>query len=175
MSRKNKNDRRIEVAYGHLPESSQSIVIELARVFASRQHDLWSGETYHASSLRFEELAKLRGKNLDALSNGELDRLMFCVMTTIGSQQTMKFLLPRFFAAYFSKPAYGWIAEPWVIVDRLVRADFDAWPEGERQTVLEAIVLAAQMEIDRDEDHNFVSEDNRAARDWAKSRLNELA
>ena len=163
----------MEARYAHLPEPQRSIVGELATVFASRQHDLWSGDIYHASPLRFDELKELRGKDLDALSNSELDRLMFCVMTTIGSQQTVKFLLPRFFAAYFAEPNAGWIAEPLVIVDRLVRAEFDGWPENERRPVLQALVLAAQHEIDRDRD--LVLDDDLEARNWARIRLNEIA
>lgn len=171
MGRARKNVKRTEARYAHLPEPQRSVVVELATVFASLQHDMWSGETYHASSLRFEELAKLREKDLDKLSNSEIGRLMFCVMTTIGSRQTVKFLLPRFFAAYFAAPEDGWIAEPLVIVDRLERADFDSWPENERRPVLRALVLAAQYEIDSE----YSLDDNLEARKWAQTRLDGLS
>ncbi len=175
MSRSDKNLRRLQERHAYLPEPQRSVVIELARVFASRQHGLWSGETYHASYLRFDELKEVREKGFDNLDNSDINRLMFCVMTTIGSQETIKFLLPRFFAAYFSEPDYGWTAEPLVIVNRLDRADFDAWPENERKPVLEAMVLAAQHEIDRGQDYDFVWEDNLDALKWAQDRLKEMS
>lgn len=175
MSRSKKNARRLQERYSHLPEPQRRVVTELAQVFASRQHGLWSGETYHASPLRFDELRKVRERGLDNLSNSDIGSLMFSVMTTIGSQETMKFLLPRFFAAYFTSPDYGWIVEPLVIVDRLKRAGFESWPVVERKPVLEALTLAAQHEIGRGRAYDYVSDDDLEALVWAQARLAEAS
>ena len=174
MSRSKKNARRLQERYSHLPEPQRRVVTELAQVFASRQHGLWSGETYHASPLRFDELRKVREKGFDNLSNREIGSLMFCVMTTIGSQETMKFLLPRFFAAYFENPDDGWIVETLVIVDRLERAGFESWPLAERKPVLEALALAAQYEIERGKAYDYTPGDDVEALMWAQARLTEI-
>lgn len=175
MSRSDKKLRRLQERHAHLPEPQRSVVIELARVFESRQHDLWWGETYHASHLRFDQLKEVREKGFDNLDNSDIGRLMFCVMTTIGSQETMKFLLPRFYAAYFTEPGDGWIAEPLIIVNRLERADFDFWPGVERKPVLEAMILSAQYEIDFWDERDCVHSDDTEALKWAQLRLKEIS
>lgn len=158
-----------------LSDQKKRVVSEMSLVFGSSKHDLWSGETYHASPYRIDELIKIRDKHLDDLSDQELNSLMFSVISTLGSEQTLKFLLPRFFAAFFSEPWYGWTAEPWVIVSRLCRADFDSWPDRERKPVLEAVVLAVQQEKELDILDGYVCQDNLEARGWAQRRLDELA
>ncbi len=157
-----------------LSDAKINVVNDLKRVFSSCRHHLWSGKTFHASPYDTEVLKKVRSKGLKHLNSEDLNALMFGVLSTLGSVETLKFLLPRFFESYFCNPRYGWTAEPWVVASRLLRADFESWPAAERKPTLEALIMAVQQEIELDEDDSYLSKDNLEAQKWARAQLNQL-
>lgn len=175
MNTETTKQRRFQTLRAKLPHLQRRIVTEMSLVFGSSPHDLWSGETYHSSPYYIDWLKEIRKKNLDDLTNRELNSLMSSVTSTLGSEQTLKFLLPRFYVACFSEPDYGWTAEPLIIVSRLERANFETWPNAERKPVLEAMVLSAQYEIDFWSSCDYAPADDTEALQWAQVRLKEIS
>ncbi len=133
-SRYEKNRNALEPPY-------RELVTQLDLAFSTATHDFWRGEDYHVAPSRREFAEDIRNKDLDDLSDLELNLLMFRVMTTMGGPDTLKFLLPRFYAAYFANPMFGWTSEPFVVKGKLERAGFDVWTEDQKTSALQALYV----------------------------------
>lgn len=171
MGKKSRPLRRYQQNLAAVQDEFRSVVTELDHQFGHVQHDLWDGDIYYVSPYREEFAKEIRGKHLDDLTNRELDYLMFTVITTMGSVPTLKFLLPRFFAAHFSNGIGGATADPHVLQGKLESANVEQWSEAERRAALMALIAYDRYEK-RFYDSDFDVDDGEvSAADWARALL----
>jgi len=119
---------RLQENLDRLTVPYRATVLRLIVAFSDCDNDLWRDGRPNAAGSRVEFLDGLAGKDLNDLGDGQLDDLLCKAVTTIGSVSTLKFLLPRFFAAYFADPHKGWVAEPWLVAQKLKAAAVEDWP-----------------------------------------------
>lgn len=136
-----------------LPAAHREIVANLDAQFGAIMHDLWDAEDFNVAPSRMAFAHSIRAKHLDDLTDHDLDYLTFKSMTTMGGVFTLKFLLPRFFAAYFSNPGYGWTVDPESLMGKLDLANIEEWSAEEKVATLEALVSFDQLEGERAMEH----------------------
>ena len=85
-----------------LPDHHRRIVEDLRGQFGAVAHDLWKDGKPNAAPSRTGFLRAVRKRLPDELTAEELDYITFAALTTMGGPAALKFVLPRFFAAYFA-------------------------------------------------------------------------
>lgn len=131
----------------HLPsEDVEAAIRALEAAFRTqRRHDLWDDRgVLLCSPSKEERLRRIQARNLEALSWEDTDFLMSCAALTIGTDQTVKFMLPRYLAAVLTFPAFGWYAGVAILRERLDRCKFETWPMDQRRAVADALILIAK-------------------------------
>ncbi len=89
-------------------------------------------------------------------------------LTTIGDSNTVKGLLPEFFASALSG---GSLIDTWLVRQKLEEAGIDDWPDGERGAAAAALVRWAEQTIRIfEEDGEEADEDDLASLAWAQAR-----
>lgn len=141
MSRRNYQSNREK-----LPAAYRAVISSLDAQFGGIMHDLWDGEDFNVTPSRMAFAHSIREKHLDDLTEDELDYLTFKSMTTMGGVPTLKFLLPRFFTAYFANPYYGWTVDSESLMGKMARAKIDEWSAEEKLAALEALISFDQLE-----------------------------
>jgi len=145
----------------------------LENAFASIAHDLWLDETYNVASTRLKFATAIRKRHLDDLTDSEIDYLMFKVITTMGGVNTLKFLLPRYFAAWFSNIDGAWCVDINLAKSKLEMAKFDEWPAPQIKSTLEAMRIAAHHEIQSEELLGLGHDENAdQILEWVNNQLN---
>lgn len=126
-----------------------------------RRHDLWDDQgVLICSPSKEERLRRIQARRLDALSWEDTDYLMSCAALTIGTDETVKFMLPRYLAAVLTFPAFGWGSGVAILRTRLNRCGFSAWPADQRHAVADALILIAKAWVlTATEADDVVSED----------------
>ncbi len=109
-------------------------------------HDLWNDRKYNVAASRIDFVQTIRDKHPDELTNQELNYIAFTSMTTMGGAPTLRFALPRFFAAYFAKPQDGWIVDPEGLMGKLQLAGIERWTSEDKAAALQALIAFAQSE-----------------------------
>lgn len=70
-----------------------------------------------------------------------LDNMAFCLISTVGTPQTLRYYLPKIFDdALLALPVLG-ITQWWMIAGKLPLADFETWTAEQRRLTLAAMKL----------------------------------
>ena len=137
-----------------------------------RRHDLWDNAgNLLCADPKEQRVAKAQKAGLENLSFGDLDYLTSCAGLTIGTRETVRFLTPRYLRAVLSYPKFGWYTNDRMLLDRLERFGFDAWPRDQRAATAEALVLMGRaMVLMADEYDDFSETDGAKLIEWAEAK-----
>ncbi|HEX8900495.1 hypothetical protein [Vitreimonas sp.] len=125
----------------HIAE--QAILDALANAFKDVDHDVWNGATLNCAPTRIKEVRELQRKGVDNWTPEDIDWLFFKAATTVGSEETVKFALPRLLAHLIRDEIFGSVSEG-AIAGKLDYAGFSNWPTNQRTAALNAIALLAE-------------------------------
>jgi hypothetical protein len=110
-----------------------------------RGHDLWDDRgVLQCSPSKEDRLRLIQARSLDALSWEDTDFLMSCAGLTVGGDETVKFMLPRYLAAVLTFPDFGWYSGVAILRDRLDRHGFTSWAADQRLAIADAMILIAK-------------------------------
>lgn len=118
-----------------LSDAEQRAIDALVIAFRNVKHGLWTGGRINAAPTRVAEIQKLRQKSEGAWSPEEIDWLYFKAATTVGDDETVKYVFVRFVELLLRDNAFGAVSTA-IIVNKLDYAHFDAWPETQRKAAL---------------------------------------
>lgn len=123
--------------------ADEDILLALANAFKDVDHDLWNGASLNCAPTRTDELRALRRKSAVNWTPDDIDWLFFKAATTVGSEETVKFVLPRLLAHLIRGEISGSVSEG-AIASKLDYAGFSQWPTHQRTASLDAIALLAE-------------------------------
>jgi hypothetical protein len=118
--------------------SEQRAVEQLHTAFKGVKHGLWTGGRINAAPTRHAEIEKLRQKSEGAWLPHEIDWLYFKAATTVGDDETVKYVFVRFVEILLRDEIVGPASGP-IIVSKLDYAHFETWPEAQRKAALGAL------------------------------------
>jgi hypothetical protein len=123
-------------------EVEQAISALAGAFYGMQRHDLWDarGELICSPS-KVERLLAIQKLGLEGLGLSDLDFLMSCAALTIGTDETVRYLTPRYLSALLSFPQFGWYTAGAMMRDRLDRCGFDGWSKAQRVATAEALIL----------------------------------
>lgn len=121
-----------------LTATEQRAIDQLADAFRGVKHCLWTGGRINAAPSRYEYLEKLRRKSEGAWSPEEIDWLYFKAASTVGDDETVKYVFVRFIEIVLREQILG-PASASIIVSKLDYAHFKTWPESQRRAALGAL------------------------------------
>jgi len=114
--------------------------VRLEQAFCDAPIGLWDGDKLKVAPTRVAKAAELRAKGVQNWSSHDLDFVMFKCMTTMGDENTFKFLAPRFFKAYACDTDYlGWTSGPHVFLSKLQMLDLKLWKQSDIEPLFDAI------------------------------------
>ncbi len=125
----------------HITE--QTVLSALANACKDVDHDLWIGASLNCAPTRTNEVCALQRKGVDNWTPSDIDWLFFKAATTVGSEETVKFALPRLLAHLIRDEIFGSVSEG-AIVSKLDYAGFSKWPAHQRAAALDAMALLAE-------------------------------
>ncbi|NIA71825.1 hypothetical protein HBA54_24825 [Pelagibius litoralis] len=167
-----------------VPPCYRKVVDDLDVQFGAVTHDLWVADRLNVAPSSVDFAQSIRNSDPDELTNRELDYLAFTAITTMGGVPTLKFVLPRFFAAYFASRLEGWTVAPDAMLERLQLANVEEWTPLEQLAASRALLAFAESELAllredvaswKGDPEKAVDVEISAAADWATQRIASLS
>lgn len=121
-----------------LTDSETRAIEQLRTAFRGVKHGLWSGGQINAAPSRHDKIKSLQKKSEGAWSPEEIDWLYFKAATTVGDDETVKYVFVRYVETLLREELDGPTAAG-IIVSKLDYAHFDTWPEAQRKAALVAL------------------------------------
>lgn len=127
-----------------LTGSDERALAALNAAFAHERPDLGDFHFPNCADTRFHEVQKLIAKGEANWSPADIDWLFFKSMTTVGSEQTVKYAFVRF-VVMMLRDEYLGPASTYIIPDKLDYAGFANWPDGQQRAALNALIQLAEV------------------------------
>lgn len=125
-----------------LTDDETRAVEHLRTAFRGVKHGLWTGGKINAAPSRFEKIETLRAKSEGAWSAEEIDWLYFKAATTIGNDETVKYVFVRIVEHFLKNELFGSVSAG-ILVSKLDYAHFETWPAPQRKAVIVALEALA--------------------------------
>jgi len=125
-----------------LTPTEQRAIEQLGVAFRGVKHGLWTGGRINAAPSRHDKIAELREKSEGAWSAEEIDWLYFKAATTVGDDETVKYVFVRFVEILLRDAIVGSVSAG-ILASKLDYAHFETWPDAQRKAVLNALEALA--------------------------------
>ncbi len=122
-----------------LTDDEQRAIEQLGTAFRGVKHGLWTGSRINAAPSRHDYIAELRKKSEGAWSAEEIDWLYFKAATTVGDDETVKYVFVRFVELLLRDEAMLGSVSTEIIVRKLEYAHFTDWPKPQREATLNVL------------------------------------
>ena len=108
---------------------------------------LWDGDTLNVASTRGVRVLELRSKGVNNWSAEDYDFILFKCLTTMCDSNTLRFVVPRFFLACSTYPAFiGWTSESHVVLSKCRLLELESWTQDDAGALLHAVEQFALFE-----------------------------
>jgi hypothetical protein len=132
-----------------LTKSEQESLDALASALSHADHGLGSISNPECAPSRVEEVRVLLAKGETNWTPEDLDWLFFKAATTVGSEETVKFVLLRLLGCLLRDELLGAVSVH-AIPGKLEYAKFQEWPSAERTATIDTLSKLAQHWTDDD-------------------------
>ncbi len=134
-----------------LEESCAELAVQAERLYSvwkDCEHDLWDQNDFHVSPLKMHIVKKLRKQAPQEWTGDDFDRVMFSCFTTMGDENTYKWVLPRFMKFCATYPQYlGWASECHVQFTKFSYLDLKSLNSSQISSLLDAVDAFAYQEL----------------------------
>lgn len=126
-----------------LTDRDEKTLAALNAAFRDEQPDLGTFHFPNCADTRFHEVQKLIAKGEASWSPFDIDWLFFKGLSTVGSEQTVKYAFVRFVAIMLRDECDG-AASAHIIPSKLDYAGFANWPAKQKRATLDALKQLAE-------------------------------
>lgn len=127
-----------------LTKSEQQSLDALKAALSGASQQLGDIDNPACAPTRVEAVRALLRKGEHNWTPEDIDWVFFKAATTIGSEETVKYALPRLLGCLLRDELTGSVSGP-IIPDKLDYAKFEEWPEAERRPTLDVLSKLATL------------------------------